>query len=101
MTSIKLGDKKLIVQDGCNVDIEIEGDEIKVSPKDQATPPAPQPVYVPLWTQPFAPIAPIYPVAPLWPYTSPGTTTDLPTITCGNVVHLKGDEQMSYTGAVN
>lgn len=78
MTQIKFGDKTIIIEDGANV--EISGDEIRVSPGT----PAPQPVYVPL-AVPYGPFAPIYP-GPFYP-TSPFVTQPFP----GSSITLTGD----------
>jgi hypothetical protein len=62
MTTIKIAEKTLIVEDGAVV--EISGDEIRVK-----SGPAPQPVYVPA-PSPYGPFSPIYPMptyAP-WPW---------------------------------
>ena len=59
MTTIQLGDKKLIIEDGCNV--EVGGDEIRVKPTLPAIQWMPP---LPMWPPiqiPSPPITPFYP----------------------------------------
>ncbi len=62
MTTIQLGDKKLIIEDGCNV--EVGADEVRVKPALPAIqwmPPLPLWPPLPVTWPPSPPATPIYP----------------------------------------
>ncbi len=81
MTTIQIGDKKLIIEDGCNV--EVGADEVRVKPALPAIQwIQPLPVFLPQVPNP--PYVPNYPIPQYWPNTGtwtptcPGTTWTSP-----------------------